>query len=245
MNGSESEIMFPETYEFPEEYIGVSCGVYSDLGKKLYDGIIDSYDSVRQELAIMAKDRREVVFDDLQYGTPVKIFLHLYKLKRTIVVFYGTILRSLTDCLFVSLKQAEALHESRKHFRIETQSEARIQQLILLPDTNEIITVKESNPCNVVDVSIKGIGFWSPGNYTVGDVLLLSDLEFESLAVVHQFYCVIKRKKQAETNKQLYFYGCEFIAVPTRAEDELCRDIFLLQTKKSQEDTESDLSDSI
>ena len=245
MNGSERNTMFSETYEFPEEYIGVSCSVYSDLGKKLYEGTIDSYDSIRQELAIMAKDRREVVFDDLQYGTNVKIFLRLYKLKRTIVVFYGTILRSLTDCLFISLKQAEALHESRKHFRIETQSEARIQQLILLPDTNEIITVKESNPCHVVDVSIKGIGFWSPGNYNVGDVLLLSDLEFESLTVAHQFYCVIRRKKQDETKKQSYFYGCEFIAVPTRAEDELCRDIFLLQTKKSQEDAENEQSNFI
>ena len=62
MNGSERNTMFSETYEFPEEYIGVSCSVYSDLGKKLYEGTIDSYDSIRQELAIMAKDRREVVF---------------------------------------------------------------------------------------------------------------------------------------------------------------------------------------
>lgn len=231
--------MFSETYEFPSEYIGVSCSVYSDLGKKLYEGTIDSYDTARQELAIMAKDRREVNFDDLEYGTHVKIFLHLYKLKRTIMVFYGIILRSLTDCLFISLKQAEALHENRKHFRIETQSEARIQQLILLPDTNEIITVKESNPCNVVDVSITGIGFWSPGNYSIGDILLLSDLEFESLKVVHQFYCIIRRKKQDDAHKHLYFYGCEFIAVPTRAEDELCHDIFLLQTRKSQENGEN------
>ena len=36
MNGSERNTMFSETYEFPEEYIGVSCSVYSD---EPFDGV--------------------------------------------------------------------------------------------------------------------------------------------------------------------------------------------------------------
>lgn len=101
-------------------------------------------------------------------------------------------------------------HEKRRAERLPVDLFLGISELF--KQDNEFI--KNVNaPIEVVDISKRGIGFYTESNLPVGYYF---NARIQVTDDLHSaFYCVVKIIRQVKTNTNHFFYGCEFIGFPS------------------------------
>ena len=87
------------------------------------------------------------------------------------------------------------------------------------------------HPCQLVDISLRGVGFLSREHYSVGDKVILDKVQLLRGEAPYTFSCQICRVQPGKKPTDQTLYGCSFYDMSQKQEDRLCQAIFAIQAQ--------------
>ena len=199
------------------EIMDSRCNVLSDNNQFLFFGKIAYYDSINQKIRVedyYQPNLRMCFYSD----TPIKLHATRKENNKEFLLIEGSISLSMDTYLQITLLRILKKEESRCYFR----------QNVMEPSLISFVNQKAvGNPCMIINISGSGIAIQSKSIYEVGDQLWFYNQRFCNRGAVHNVKRQVVRKHTLE-NRQ-YFYGCQFVDMKPREEENLFRDIFALQ----------------
>lgn len=158
------------------------------------------------------------------HGTPVKVQVRVREPWGNLVVLYGVVSVCEEDRWNIFVKNAVACTESRKAFRQRVQAEA---QILWGPG------FRFRGKCQLEDISLVGVAFYSPLKLDVGRQLILSIPFLTENGPSYQLACTVATyRNTAQPSQPPYWrYGCAFDPLEEEVESMLYKDIMTLQLK--------------
>lgn len=213
---------------FASEYQGTLCEVLTADNRLLFVGEIGHYDKAFNELQVNLR-RGSSTPQGMIFHTEVKLSLHPAGMRDQVVLFRGLVSRCSQEFWRVELTDYISSRENRGSFRQNVKTSGVVRRLCA--DGNP---EGESYPCILVDVSLTGIGLQCGKLYQPKEKLCLSEITLLKGGTQYTFLCRVVRRENIEKTDQ-YKYGCGFLEMSGRQEDQLCRDILALQAQSIRE----------
>ena len=196
----------------------VRCEVLTMENQLLFMGKITDFDEEKETIQL------EDYKDDLipiyasDFSNKLKIHVNTSSNSKSLILFEGTAIKSLTSHILVHIDNIISKEEGRGNFR----------QTVMLKSAISLFGSYEEKPCVILDISVKGIGIQSSENYPEDTILKLSNKPLRTKGPLHNLKFKIVRKIYSE-NENCYSYGCKFIDMSEAEENSLFSDIFALQ----------------
>ncbi len=202
------------------DWTGALCEVLTMKNDLLFVGMVGTYDPATGEISVELR-KGESTPQGIIHRTEVKVRLHAIRGQSGVVLVYGVITRNTPDQWWIEVDRTIACLERRESFRLPLKGKATISS----PDGR-------SQPCELVDISLTGVGFRCRVPFAEEDQLLLSGVRLLEGGMDYTFRCHVRRVVDAgEGEKWRYFCGCSFYDLRSGQEDRLCQDLFTLQSK--------------
>ena len=197
--------------------LGAMCEVLTRENHLLFVGTIREYDEAGNRICAELH-KGEHTPQGVLYHSLVKV--RFWGKSSQVMIAYGKVERNAADHWWIELERVVSSPERRENFRQMVRGRG-------------IVTDREGEqlPCDLVDISISGVKFYSQGQYTEGDLLELSGFRLRPEGPVYTLLCLVRRVDQVDERKNQYAYGCSFCDLPARQENQLCQDIFNLQAR--------------
>ena len=211
--------MSPKYEEDLSSALGAICEVLTRENHLLFVGRIQEYDRAGGRLCAELR-KGEGTPGGVLYHEPVKVHIYMGQEQGKVMIAYGQVERNAADHWWIELENVVSGPERRENFRQMVRGRG-------------ILTDREGRkqPCNLVDISISGVKFYSQGRYIEGAVLELSGFRLRQEGELYTLLCLVRRVERIDAGKGWYSYGCSFYDLRPGQEDQLCRDIFNLQAR--------------
>lgn len=202
------------------DYVGAVCQVMSDENKIYFIGQIDDYSSSSHEMRISVY-KGDYTPQGVIHEAPVK--MHVQN-RKDVVVLFGVVTGQTAGYWRVKIKNMIQCVEQRDSFRQNLDCEAKIIK-------HDKETGKENTlVCDLMNISLTGIAFRSDEVFEVGERISIDEVVlYENCNTKYSFKCIVKRTFKDDNDKVCY--GCEFERIPSSVENNLCKDIFYLQSQ--------------
>ena len=158
------------------------------------------------------------------HGTPVKVQVRVHEHWGNLVMLYGVISVCEEDRWNIFIQNAVACTESRRAFRQRVEAEAEI---LWGPG------FRFRGKCQLEDISLVGVAFYSPLKLDVGRQLILSIPCLTENGFGYQFASTVASSRNTAEPGQppRWRYGCAFDPLEEEVESNLYKDIMTLQLK--------------
>lgn len=199
---------------------GAVCEVTSLRNELLMVGTVEMYNAKMKEIRIDIQ-RQRAAAEESEMDPAVKIVIHDKQEEDEVLLFYGTAYQRSDEFWCIKLDEIEEHREARENFRMPVKSAARVKA-----------DGAGSEMCSVEDISITGICFLSRKPYAVNEKLSLSELILVDNGTCYTLPVEIVRRQETvtESGEECFRYGCRFLDITEKDQNEICRDIFTLQS---------------
>lgn len=204
------------------EYLGAICEVMTEDNRLLFVGIIQDYDSGASEVKIQLH-KGSATPQGIVHRTAVKIrLLTMAQAGEQVALLYGAVVRCAPEFWKIEVQNGIFCSERRQGFR--------------QPLTGMALIKREDGPtgprpCQLVDISLRGVGFLSREDLVQGERIVLDKVQLRQGEEDYTFYCEVCRIQPGKGPADQTLYGCSFYDMSQRQEDRLCQAIFALQAQ--------------
>lgn len=148
--------MSPKYEEDLSSALGAICEVLTRENHLLFVGRIQEYDRAGGRLCAELR-KGEGTPGGVLYHEPVKVHIYMGQEQGKVMIAYGQVERNAADHWWIELENVVSGPERRENFRQMVRGRG-------------ILTDREGRkqPCNLVDISISGVKFYSQGVYRGG-----------------------------------------------------------------------------
>ena len=148
--------MSPKYEEDLSSALGAICEVLTRENHLLFVGRIQEYDRAGGRLCAELR-KGEGTPGGVLYHEPVKVHIYMGQEQGKVMIAYGQVERNAADHWWIELENVVSGPERRENFRQMVRGRG-------------ILTDREGRkqPCNLVDISISGVKFYSQGRYIEG-----------------------------------------------------------------------------
>ena len=204
----------------PSDWVGALCEVLTMENGLLFVGTVGTYEPATGEISVELR-KGESTPRGIIHRTEVKVRIHALRGQSGVVLMYGAVTRNTADLWWIEVDRTIACLERRESFRLPLKGAATISGA-----DGGLLT------CELVDISLTGVGFRCRELFAEGERLLLSGLRLLEGGLDYTFRCQVQRVVDSgEKEKWRYFYGCSFYDLRSGQEARLCQDIFALQSR--------------
>lgn len=200
---------------------GAVCEVFSMDNYLFFAGHVAQRDPDFKMVTIEPRQNSEAPLG-VGHGTPVKVQVRVRAQWGNLVMLYGVVSVCEEERWNIFVQNAMACTESRKAFRQRVQGEA---QLLWGPG------FRFRGKCQLEDISLVGVAFYSPLKLEVGRQLILSIPFLTENGPSYQLACTIATNRNTAQPNQPpnWRYGCAFDPLEEEVEGLLYKDIITLQ----------------
>lgn len=200
---------------------GAVCEVLTMDNYLLFAGHVAQRDPDFKMVVIEPRQNSEAPLG-VGHGTPVKVQVRVRAQWGNLVMLYGVVSVCEEDGWKIFVKNAVACTESRKAFRQRVQAEA---ELLWGPG------FRFRGKCQLEDISLVGVAFYSPLKLDVGRQLILSIPHLTENGPSYRFACTVAtfRNTAQPSQPPNWRYGCAFDPLEEEVEGLLYKDIMTLQ----------------
>lgn len=205
--------------ELLETFLSSNCAIQNMDNKLLMWGKLEN---IIDEKTIDILPDENCFVPQMIHGTSVKAILRsrskILILEGTVCGFNGTLFR---------VENIEKIQdaERRNYFRVNSTAKCKVCDLY---DEDE-----KTYPAKLKDISISGVRFVSKGDFSVGEMVLLSDLALMHNLNLYDLQGVVLSKDG--TDRGGFVYRCRFEDLSSASSDRLCKAIFSLQAEQKKE----------
>lgn len=202
---------------------GAVCEVLTTDNYLFFAGHVTQRDPDFKMVTIEPRQNSEAPLG-VEHGTPVKVQVRVREQWGNLVMLYGVLSVCEEDKWNIFVQNAVACTESRKAFRQRVQTEA---QILWGPG------FRFRGKCQLEDISLVGVAFYSPLKLDVGRKLILSIPFLTENGYSYQLACTVAtyRNTAQPSHSPYWRYGCAFDPLDEEVESMLYKDIMTLQLK--------------
>lgn len=202
---------------------GAVCEVLTTDNRLFFAGHVSQRDPDFKMVTIQPYHNDETPFG-VEHGEPVKVQVRVQEHWGNLVMLYGVISVCKEDKWTIFVQNATACTESRRAFRQRVDADAEI---LWGPD------FRFRGKCQLEDISLVGVAFYSPLKLDTGRQLILSIPRLTKSGPSYQLSStVVSSRNTAEPGQSpRWRYGCSFDPLDQEVEGSLYRDIMTLQIK--------------
>ena len=209
--------------ELLSECQGSACEVQSEDNYLFFAGHVAQQDPDFKVVAIEPRRGSEAPLG-VEHGTPVKVQVRVRTEWGNLVMIYGAVSSAGAESWNIFVKHAVACTECRRAFRQRVTVDA---QLLWGPGFHF------RGKCQLDDISLVGVAFYSPLKLDVGRQLILNVPALLPGGSSYKFSCTVAvcRNTAKPTQAPRWRYGCSFEPLDEEVESLLYKDIMTLQNK--------------
>lgn len=201
------------------EYVGAKCRVMTQDNQMLFVGVVQHYDPQKGKL-IVGLQMGTCSYTNLPYDAGMKIEILSNHHSDAVVLLYAKVKRYGMDEWTLEIDQVMSHKDQRENFRLRVSN-------------NGFICDEDSVPryrCHLVDISLTGALISCAEKFEVNQRFILNCEPLRPGGAPYTLTCRVRRIIDTTP----YSYGCEFIGVTAKQEQQLYQDIFALQSKMLQ-----------
>ena len=202
------------------EYLNCPCEILTEQDTKLLSGKIGPYDENREILTVNVQDNGYST-QQIQHQCPIRLRIYT-KEKREIIICYGFVESIGSGHWYIKLQDIVSREESRGAFRQPLVREAVVRSV-------EQGASPRFLPCQIVNISISGIGFYSSQIFAKEEYIEIGQLEIIPGSRKFTLLGSVRRIQTDKNQPDIYFYGCAFDELDLDTESDLYHDLFALQ----------------
>lgn len=205
-----------------EDCVGAIGEVFREDNFLLFVGRIEEYDSDLEELHVVLHKGTHTPAGVI-LNMPVKIQVHLKNRWGTLLILYGNVTHTASSFWKVQVREMKTCVETRRAFR----QKVKVNGKITWGEDNA-----QEKDCQLEDISLVGVAFFARADLENGTHVWLHLPHLVEGGASYQIECeVVLRKKSDNGPAGAWRYGCNYVRLREREENQLCKDILALQAR--------------